>query len=583
MKKFYLFLFLISSGYLTQAQVKIGDNSANVNASSVLEIESTNKGLLFPRVGLTSTASPNPLASFVEGMTVYNTATAGTGTTAVSPGLYFSDGTKWLAVGAGLAIDQSLGSISAFPFSAVPSTYLVCDGSAVSRITYAALFSKIGITYGAGDGSTTFNLPDLRGEFIRGWDNGRGIDAGRVLGSSQTNATALPTSSFIVSTAGVHTHTVDPASTATTSDGSHTHSVDPPITTTTTNGDHSHTYTLPQSVGDNDRGTLSSNFSIDTPVTGNTGLSGAHVHFVDIGAFNSGAAGSHNHTVDIPSTTSSSTGNHNHTLSGGDTETRPRNVAMVFAIKALESVLVPSSTSTAITAAAAANEPWFKVGTGTGATSNTDDVYLNGNVGIGTTTPGARLEVSSGTAAVSGLRFSNINSSTTPIASGYSTLGVNASGDVVVVNGANTVQSGDVLQVKVFSGTEIPGTYDSGLINGTFTIPSFTPKSSNSTILVEADATYFVSGVAPVGTDDHFSMQLRQGGTTFMDKRQVWQTPINHPAGGTRSSTLFPIMGRFSNTSTTAKSFNLTLARISGDDTVSFSNSIVVKITEIQN
>jgi phage-related tail fiber protein len=55
----------------------------------------------------------------------------------------------------------------------------------VSRTTFAELFSAIGTTHGAGDGSTTFNVPDLRGEFVRGWDHGRGVDSGRGLGSLQ--------------------------------------------------------------------------------------------------------------------------------------------------------------------------------------------------------------------------------------------------------------------------------------------------------------------------------------------------------------------------------------------------------------
>lgn len=62
---------------------------------------------------------------------------------------------------------------------------LNCNGAAVSRTTYAALFAAIGTSYGSGDGSTTFNVPDLRGEFVRGWDNGRGVDSGRVFGTSQ--------------------------------------------------------------------------------------------------------------------------------------------------------------------------------------------------------------------------------------------------------------------------------------------------------------------------------------------------------------------------------------------------------------
>jgi hypothetical protein len=77
------------------------------------------------------------------------------------------------------------GAIMTFAMSAAPTGWLYCNGQQVSRVTYAALFSAIGTTYGAGNGSSTFNLPDLRGEFIRGWDNGRGIDTGRAFGSTQ--------------------------------------------------------------------------------------------------------------------------------------------------------------------------------------------------------------------------------------------------------------------------------------------------------------------------------------------------------------------------------------------------------------
>ena len=68
-----------------------------------------------------------------------------------------------------------------------PAGSLKCDGSEVSRTTYQALFAAIGTTFGAGNGSTTFNLPDLRGEFVRGWDDGRGVDADRIFGSAQTD------------------------------------------------------------------------------------------------------------------------------------------------------------------------------------------------------------------------------------------------------------------------------------------------------------------------------------------------------------------------------------------------------------
>ena len=76
-------------------------------------------------------------------------------------------------------------SVFAMATSTVPSGYLECNGAAVSRSTYADLFAAIGTTYGAGNGSSTFNVPDMRGEFLRGWDNGRGVDSSRTLGSSQ--------------------------------------------------------------------------------------------------------------------------------------------------------------------------------------------------------------------------------------------------------------------------------------------------------------------------------------------------------------------------------------------------------------
>lgn len=81
---------------------------------------------------------------------------------------------------------------SAFPGAVVssaaavpPDGWLECDGAELSRHEYPDLFDAIGETYGAGDGSTTFLIPDLRGEFVRGLDNGRGIDAARALGSFQ--------------------------------------------------------------------------------------------------------------------------------------------------------------------------------------------------------------------------------------------------------------------------------------------------------------------------------------------------------------------------------------------------------------
>ena len=85
-------------------------------------------------------------------------------------------------------LDDLIGTLIIWPTSTPPAGYLECDGSALSRTTYAALFAVLGTTYGKGAGTaanTTFRLPDLRGEFIRGWDHGRGVDNGRTIGSKQ--------------------------------------------------------------------------------------------------------------------------------------------------------------------------------------------------------------------------------------------------------------------------------------------------------------------------------------------------------------------------------------------------------------
>ena len=96
------------------------------------------------------------------------------------------------ALSAGLPAGCIVSSAARTP----PDGYLPCNGAAISRTAYADLFTAIGTAFGAGDGSKTFNVPDLRGEFPRGWDNGRGVDGGRVLGSSQSWAIENITGTF---------------------------------------------------------------------------------------------------------------------------------------------------------------------------------------------------------------------------------------------------------------------------------------------------------------------------------------------------------------------------------------------------
>lgn len=83
------------------------------------------------------------------------------------------------------------GCVNWFAMNTAPAGYLAANGDEVSRETYAALFAVIGTIFGAGDGETTFNLPDIRGEFIRGWDESNTVDPGRTFGSKQESSKIL--------------------------------------------------------------------------------------------------------------------------------------------------------------------------------------------------------------------------------------------------------------------------------------------------------------------------------------------------------------------------------------------------------
>ena len=106
------------------------------------------------------------------------------------------NGSAW----GGLASGVPVGTILAHAANTPPTGFLECNGSNISRSTYATLFSAISTTFGVGDGSSTFALPDLRGQFIRGWANTGRTDASRVFGSTQTDQNKN------------HTHTTDSTS-----------------------------------------------------------------------------------------------------------------------------------------------------------------------------------------------------------------------------------------------------------------------------------------------------------------------------------------------------------------------------------
>lgn len=215
------------------------------------------------------------------------------------------------------------GLVAHFARATAPTGWLKANGAAISRTAYADLFAAIGTTFGAGDGFNTFNLPDLRGEFLRGVDDGRGVDGGRALGSAQLGANQSHSHSASSTNAGSHSHDGTAQS-----GGQHNHAA-----TSGTAGNHTHALNL---VGYGYGGLPDQN-RISTDNTGGStnsiteggssiGDAGDHTHSISVGS-----AGSHDHSLSI-----NAGGTHAHAITvntSGEAESRPRNVALLACIK----------------------------------------------------------------------------------------------------------------------------------------------------------------------------------------------------------------------------------------------------------
>lgn len=167
------------------------------------------------------------------------------------------------------------GTVITIAKNTAPTGYLKANGALISRTTYASLFDAIGTAFGVGDGSTTFALPDLRGYFQRAWDDGRGIDTGRIFGSLQQD-------SYLN-----HSHTASSVSA-----GSHTHA-----STGVPSGGY-------KSGSNGGLGTSTTLGTVNNTINDTIGSGGAHTHTI---------------TVDSSTT--------------GSEETRPKNIALLYCIK----------------------------------------------------------------------------------------------------------------------------------------------------------------------------------------------------------------------------------------------------------
>ena len=135
-----------------------------------------------------------------------------------------------LATVAQIGLSIPVGAVLDFAGAVAPDTFLFAYGQAISRVDYAELFTAIGTAYGAGNGSTTFNLPDLRGRVVAGKDDMGGTSANRLTGQ-----TGGVDGDVIGASGGAETHTLSTAQMpshnhdgATSSAGGHSHAMTRP-------------------------------------------------------------------------------------------------------------------------------------------------------------------------------------------------------------------------------------------------------------------------------------------------------------------------------------------------------------------
>ena len=259
---------------------RVGANSIGFATAGVERVEISDAGLDMSN-GLPIRFQDSSGAPFVA---LKSPSSVSSNVTFTLPGADGSNGQMLQTNGSGALSFTTVqgvpsGSVFCMAVATVPSGYLECNGAAVSRSTYSVLFAVIGTAYGTGNGSSTFNLPDLRGEFVRGFDNGRGVDSGRSIASSQS-------SQF-----GQHNHNVSASSSSSVTDPGHQHSM---------------------SVG-----------------FFNSVNSGGALSFKDAGTSNR----INTNTTGISVSTSTSISQSNRGGTSNSSETRPRSIAMMYVIK----------------------------------------------------------------------------------------------------------------------------------------------------------------------------------------------------------------------------------------------------------
>lgn len=191
----------VQSFSLSNVNVNVSTSQSQNNAFILSGTLTGNVQITWPAIGRTIFVANNTTGNFTVTL-----ARSGGGSTVV---LQSGRNGFFVLTSAGVIAqttnDVVAGTIVMFGSATPPTGYLACNGAAVSRSTYATLFGVIGTTFGSGNGSTTFNLPDFRGYFPRGWNDNGSVDPARVFGSVQASANLQHTHT---GSAASHSHLV---------------------------------------------------------------------------------------------------------------------------------------------------------------------------------------------------------------------------------------------------------------------------------------------------------------------------------------------------------------------------------------
>ncbi len=207
MKKVQLVVvaILFATQIFAQTGVVISETPNDTpDESAILEVKSTTQGILIPRM---TSEERDEIVNPVAGLQVFNVQ---------RKCIEFYTGVEWTSSDAAGTIKPFAGKVGN-----IPDGWFLCDGSPLSRTNYPDLLNAIELTWGIGNGHSTFNIPDLRGVFLRGVTgtrtgdfadpdialrNPNGEGETNNVGSLQNNATSLPDNSFTTDNPGNHTH-----------------------------------------------------------------------------------------------------------------------------------------------------------------------------------------------------------------------------------------------------------------------------------------------------------------------------------------------------------------------------------------